>query len=102
MAVVGEVAPVLALAFVLTLGGVAKAVERGGTESALRELGFGNGAAALVAHVLPVAEVLCAAMLWLRPTAYWSLATVETLFVLLAVAGAVDVTQRRTVPCERL
>jgi Methylamine utilisation protein MauE len=99
VAAVGEVAPVLALAFVLTLGGVAKAVERRGTESALRELGFGHGAAALVAHVLPVAEVSCAAMLWLRPTAFWSLATVETLFVLFAVGGAVAVTKRRTVRC---
>jgi hypothetical protein len=99
MAVVGEVAPVLALAFVLTLGGVAKAVERSGAESALRELGFGDGAAALVARLLPAAEVSCAAMLWLRPTAFWSLGAVETLFVLFAVAGAVAVTKRRTVRC---
>jgi Methylamine utilisation protein MauE len=99
MEVAAEVVPVLALAFVLTLGGVAKAVERGGTEGALRELGFGDGAAALVAYVLPVAEISCAAMLWLRPSAWWSLAAVETLFVLFAVAGAVAVTKWRTVRC---
>jgi Methylamine utilisation protein MauE len=99
MAVVGEVAPVLALAFVLMLGGIAKAVERRGTEGALRELGLGDRAAALVARVLPVAELVCAAMLWLRPTAWWSLAAVETLFVLFALAGAVALTKRRTVRC---
>jgi peroxiredoxin/uncharacterized membrane protein YphA (DoxX/SURF4 family) len=90
----------LMLALVFATAGVAKLADRPGTRRALNEFGASASIAVPLALLLPVAELMVAAMLLVPGLDRWGAACALVLLVLFSAAIANSLVQGRTADCH--
>jgi peroxiredoxin/uncharacterized membrane protein YphA (DoxX/SURF4 family) len=90
----------LVLAVVLGVAGVAKLVDRRGSEKAITDFGLPSSLAPALALLLPVAEIVAAMALLLRTTAWWGAAGALGLFAIFIAGITYNMARGRAPDCH--